>query len=311
MNITKLNIGDTYKNSVGNVITVEDIYDNGNTVKVSCPKWTSTYRHTTSDVIDSINSGTYTDYKPNTFNQEEHWVPKIGDIVKLISVIQHHSESMWYGKAYFHKHELNSILEILDIDKRNGGSYKVMTPRGITGIRRGAFEKVRSHEIPSNTSDMNRTWKKEDFLNTKIEVDNPEKSKRFQEFLLQFGLQFNGGPDYFDSPFLFIEKTGTLMYGQLLSTFKGEENREIKYSEIFSNNNQSITTTNENNNSNTNDVPSTNLSGYGRKETATAISFSKTSCIASSRRLVGNTIQGRTIKTRVGRFEIQFKAITT
>lgn len=283
----ELKIGDTFRNSVNKLVTVKNIYNYGRRVELFCPDWTSTYHHNAVDVINKIESGHYKDYKSVSNNKNYEvggtFITDFGNTYKIIDI-----DNL----------EINAFC----INGSNKNDYK-----------NWSYPSIRSFPYTpptSNDPDMSRTWKKEDFLNTKIEVDNPEKSKRFQEFLSQFGLQFNGGPDYFDRPFLFIEKTGTLMHGQLLSTFKGEKNREIKYSEIFSNNNQSITTTNENNSKNTNDLSSTHFTGNRREETATAIAFSKTSRIASSSRYIGNTVKGRSTPTRIGRSEISFQAVT-
>jgi hypothetical protein len=285
----KLSIGDTYKNSIGNTITINDIYDNGKSVQLSCPKWTSMYKNDYSDIVDSIKLGRYTNYKSVNATKVEYEVGGtfITDFKNTYQI------SGIYGD------KTNTFC----IDGRYKGENKIWNSFDLNFFK---------YTPPNNTS-MNKVWKKEDFLNTKIIVDTPEKSKRFQELI--YNLQgkklsrINGLPT--ESEYLYIDEDFYMQHGETKKYFNEFRAKEIFYDQIFNNNNQSITTTNENNNSNTNDIPSTNLSGYGRKESSTAISFSKTSCIASSRRLVGNTIQGRTIKTRVGRFEIQFKAVTT
>lgn len=300
----KLKIGDKFTNTKGSVCNIVNIHTYGRKAEVSSSNWQSNGHYSVEDIVDKIRSGVYKDYKSIT-DDNDSWIPQVNEWIVIQDSTINFNSTM--RKVVGQVFQITKVLS-------DGNSYQVRF-KGIGQhwswqLRSKHFRKALPHEIPtSDNPDMIRTWKKEDFLNTKIEVDNPKKSKRFQEFLLQFGLQFNGGPDYFDSPFLFIEKTGTLMYGQLLSTFKGEENREIKYSEIFSNNNQSITT-NENNSKNTNDLSSTHLTGNRREETATAIAFSKTSRIASSSRYIGNTVKGRSTPTRIGRSEIKFQAVT-
>lgn len=162
-----------------------------------------------------------------------------------------------------------------------------------------------------------KQWKKEDFYNTKIVVDTPEKSRRFQELLFSLGLKWCGPNPYkiHNESFIYglIVKSGN----RNISYYRVEDKalfitnayKEIFYNEIFNENNNQLNN-NQNGKTENNDLFRKNFSGNGSKEAATAISFRRTSKIATSSGYTGNQIKGRRVDTKIGRSEISFSAIS-
>ena len=286
----ELKIGDKFTNTKGSVCNIVNIHTYGRKAEVSSSNWQSNSHYSVEDIVDKIRSGIYKDY---------------------ISV----SEIKKYEVGGTFITDFGNTYKIIDIDNLEINAFCINGPNKNI-YKNWSYPSIRIFPYTPPTSDdpdMSRTRKKEDFLNTKIEVDTPEKSERFQKFMFTLGIQWCDGKkvQFPNAKFLFINTIGTLQYeSKNRIYFDSNPSRKIEYSEIFSNNNQSITTTNENKSNNTNDLSSTHLTGNRREETATAIAFSKTSRIASSSRYIGNTVKGRSTPTRIGRSEIKFQAVT-
>lgn len=205
------------------------------------------------------------------------------------------------------------IIEDCDTYKR---SYGIMRFEIEDHIKSGKY----TDYTPVSQQKTVKQWKKEDFYNTKIVVDTPEKSRRFQELLFSLGLKWCGPNPYkiHNESFIYglIVKSGN----RNISYYRVEDKalfitnnayKEIFYNEIFNeNNNQLNNNQNGNKENNNNDVLGKNFSGNGSKETATAISFRRTSKIATSSGYTGNKIKGRRVDTKIGRSEISFSAIS-
>lgn len=75
---------------------------------------------------------------------------KVGDTVTLISIYNHNSKALnWNDSIYFSADEKGKIITILDIEKDTEGelAYKVECNKGITYLRKKAFEFVESKNI--------------------------------------------------------------------------------------------------------------------------------------------------------------------
>lgn len=289
----QLRKGDTFKNSVGKQITVKNIHNSGNRVELSCPNWSSTYHHDVVDIIDRIKLGHYTDYV--SVNQNDYKY-QVGGIFR-------HKDKTEY-----------QILSINPFIFKNIKSERVFKPDDHIEITYFTKEHKNMYDYvpPQSTTSAMKVWKKEDFLNTKIIVDTPEKSRRFQELMIHFGLKGWGGHSvqYTEKPSLFIGKEGHFSWSDL-KYFKEEfQVKEIFYDDIFNNNNNQSINNNEKSNINTNDISSTDLSGIGGKEASTACKYSRTGKTTSSSGYSGNQIKGRTTPIRVGRSEISFQAVS-
>lgn len=189
-------------------------------------------------------------------------------------------------------------------------SYNMMRTDIEHNIRSGKY----TDYTPVSQQKTMKQWKKEDFLNTKIIVDTPEKSRRFQELMFSLGIQWcrNGrNVSYLTSPYLSVGKDACLQHflGSKSIDFTNLSKSEIFYNEIFNENNNQLNN-NQNGKTENNDLFRKNFSGNGSKEAATAISFRRTSKIATSSGYTGNKIQGRRVDTKIGRSEINFSAIS-
>lgn len=192
-------------------------------------------------------------------------------------------------------------------------SYNMMKSEIENYIKSGKY----TDYTPVSQQKTVKQWKKEDFYNTKIVVDTPEKSRRFQELLLSLGLKWCGpNPDkIYNESFIYglIVQSGN----RNISYYRVEDKalfitngcKEIFYNEIFNENNNQLNN-NQNGNKENNDLLGKNFSGNGSKEAATAISFRKTSKIATSSGYTGNRIQGRRVDTKIERSQIEFSAIS-
>lgn len=282
-----LQAGDTFKNSNGNLTTIVsiDAYDN-----IYLKSSTGTQWYTNDLKIKrSFIAGKYTDYK-SASQQSEEWKPKVGDWVYI-------------GKETGYWNSIVQLTKVGDDDHNYAISKDGKeTPFAKIYMIRAALP----HEIPTTM----KQWKKEDFYNTKIIVDTPEKSRRFQELMFSLGIKWqDGGTTVFC---LHIKSLGVNDGGNIIHSPRSYR-KEIFYDEIFNeNSNQQQLNQKQNGkqeNSSNNDVFGKNLSGSRGKETATAIPYRKTSTIASSSGYIGNRIQGRTVKAAIGRSEISFSSI--
>lgn len=169
-----------------------------------------------------------------------------------------------------------------------------------------SFPYTPPYEIPTEQ----KQWKKEDFLYTKIEVNTPEKSERFQELMFTLGIKWFDGKtiQFLNANYLYIDSCGILTFDNDKSFFVQQSEREIEYKSIF--NNQSITTTNENNSKNINDTSSAIATDSNTKRTGTAISFGSKGQIANGVRYTGNQIEGRRAICKSIGTQISFQAIS-
>jgi hypothetical protein len=280
----KLSIGDTFKNSVGKQITVKNIYNLGRRCELSCPQWESTYHHNVEDIVDRIQSGHYRNYVAATRTRSF----KVGDLVVVTNAITGNSSCIGH------------VGRITRMDNSSA-------PFEVDGSWCNDVE----HVTQSTLSTM-KQWKKEDFFNTKIIVDTPEKSRRFQELMLSLGIMWGGirkEIQHTEVKFLYISEH-ILCYGSYGSReFSKNKKREIFYNDIFNNSNNQSINNNQNGNKESNDILGENLSGCGREEKATACKYIRKSTTSSSSGYTGNQIKGRTAPIRVGRSEISFQAV--
>ena len=198
------------------------------------------------------------------------------------------------------------IIEDCDTYKR---SYGIMRFEIENHIKSGFY----TDYTPVSQQKTVKQWKKEDFYNTKIVVDTPEKNRRFQELMFSLGFVWRTSnskiPENTNSIYLYMENGGYFMYGNDPKNFINDYKKEIFYNDIFNENNNQLNN-NQNGKTENNDLLGENLSGNGSKETATAISFRRTSKIATSSGYTGNQIKGRRVDTKIGRSEISFSAIS-
>jgi len=165
-----------------------------------------------------------------------------------------------------------------------------------------SFPYTPPHEIPTEQ----KQWKKEDFYDTYINVNNGGKSRKLQKFLFSIGLTWRSGSvetKFEDESFIQIDHNVKLF----IDSYKSGK-KEIKYESIF--NNQSITTTNENNSKNINDTSSAIATDSNTKRTGTAISFGSKGQIANGVRYTGNQIEGRRAICKSIGTQISFQAIS-
>lgn len=219
-------------------------------------------------------------------------------------------------------------LQVGDTFRNSQGNIKKITYVGIyetqfddviTGkadfrVTTDAKEKIRSgfytDYTPVSQQKTIKQWKKEDFLNTKIKVETPEKSRRFQEFMYKnFKMKFIDLNSYLDSKYIFIDKYGTFTISSRLVWFNKHKNKEIFYNDILNENNNQLNN-NQNGKTENNDVFGQNLTRGRSKKAATAIAFRKTSKITTSRGYTGNRIKGRTVNAKIGRSEISFSSVS-
>lgn len=95
---------------------------------------------------------------------------------------------------------------------------------------------IEEEVVVETTPIQAKQWVKEDFFNTKIIVDTPEKSKKFQEFVFGLGLSWANGekkPMLLDRPYVEIDSIGKLSYAKLKHTWDGYFSNEIFYDDIF------------------------------------------------------------------------------
>jgi len=81
---------------------------------------------------------------------------KIGDKVRLLHAGRHNSAIKEYNyKVTFEDDEIGSIIEILGIERDQYGhfGYQVMCNKGITYLRRNAFELVHNYKPEVNSLD--------------------------------------------------------------------------------------------------------------------------------------------------------------
>jgi hypothetical protein len=150
-------------------------------------------------------------------------------------------------------------------------------------------------------------WKKEDFLNIKIIVDTPEKSKRFQEFMMTFGIKQVNPLSNLSYKYLYIERDYSMVHGSTKECFNGADNREIQYESIF--NNQSITNTDGNKDHKSNEETSTSSNESVRETGGTALSYSTERSTSNGERYTGNPYEGRGTDYQVVKSEISFNAV--
>lgn len=152
-------------------------------------------------------------------------------------------KSIYYSNAY--------RTHIIDVNTGRA-SYDFNTQGIINNIRSGKY----TDYTPASQQKRIKLWKKEDFLNTKIVVDTPEKSRRFQEFIFNLGIEWQLGVGKqilaLESKYLIISTEGTMSHSSTRYYYDKYENREIYYDEIFNENNNQL-----NNNQNDNKESST------------------------------------------------------
>lgn len=70
----------------------------------------------------------------------------IGDEIELLNTSSHNSCSQWYNPStVFNTEDIGKKLIILDISDEDKGAYKVISPRGITALRRNAFKLIKAN----------------------------------------------------------------------------------------------------------------------------------------------------------------------
>lgn len=282
-------VGDTFVNSKKD--TVKIIMLNSYDITVEKPNGVK-YAITIRNTINGLNSGLYTNYKPVNQSTEEVKY-EVGDWVKVISD-SYTSHKPNIKTAVFQIEHISSDYKLHSIDT---GKYGWINKHDVV--------KALPHEIPTST----KQWKKEDFYNTKIIVDTPEKSRRFQEWLYNnFNMKFSKVNSCLGSKYIYINKTHSLGTSKDTNYFNNHSYKEIFYDEIFNNN--SITTI-KNNNQNEHKEKSNSTNVYGKNH---SIGQSKTvgrvrvssrrQQISTGSRPKGNITRANTTKTSIRRAKI-------
>jgi len=274
----KLQVGDQYTNSVGNRITIKNIHNSGRRAELTCPNWKAECHNDVEDIVRFIERGYYTNYV-----SVSKYIPEIGDFVSWEALS---------GKSYEVWKVIGDTFWIIYNNRKDENqNYSI----NVQGLKK------------ESTTNINKGWKKEDFLNTKIIVDTPEKSKRFQELLLTFGLQFLIRYNHTEKPYLYICKSGHMQYGSNRGEFDEEPNKEIHYESIF--NNQSIINTDGNKDHKSNEETSTSSNESIRETRGTALSYSTERSTSNGKRYTGNPYEGRGTDYQAVRSEISFNAV--
>jgi hypothetical protein len=247
-NIT-LRVGDTFINSAGSLVKIDRFFNNGYKCVLSSKSWRITDNKITSVIKDYIKNGFYTNYKPvdSETMKDDEWIPKVGDWATIMKDGEPGFDSR---SSNFHLGNLTFQIGYISDKSWKRDSFLCKEKNDVgNGVFFGRVRKALPHEIPTEQSTI-KEWKKEDFYNTKIIVDTPEKSKKFQELILDLGLKWCGpGPSkiqllhckclFIRSGERNISKTDHL--DKHFRSSQTENLKEIFYDEIFNNN--SITTT--------------------------------------------------------------------
>jgi hypothetical protein len=241
-NIT-LRIGDTFINSVGTLIRVEDVRNRIGRCTLNSTAWSNPVNDDTSRIEARIKKAIYTNYKPvdSAIMKDNEWIPKVGDWATIMKAGEPGFDSR---SSNFHRGNLTFQIGYISDKSWTKDSFLCKEKKDVgNGVFFGRVRKALPHEIPTEQSTI-KEWKKEDFYNTKIVVDTPEKSKRFQELLISLGhpLWKNGGQNvvYTHQKYLYVFNN-YVRNGNVSVTFTENDLKEIFYDEIFNNN--SITTT--------------------------------------------------------------------
>ncbi len=178
----------------------------------------------------------------------------------------------------------------------------------LTGERSHPKEIVRlarANEIPVRQIE----WKKEDFINTKIIIDTPEKSKKFQTLVNSLGISFFNSASYLNDKYLFLYKTQIKKTGNNDKRYFNEhKNREIFYDDIFpeenSINNKQSKIKKNGKSENSSDVPGKNYSVGQRKINGRPRISSRRQQIATGSRPKGNIQRANCTRAKSKRVKI-------
>ncbi len=106
-----------------------------------------------------------------------------------------------------------------------------------------------------------KQWKKEDFYDTKIVLNDPEKSRKLQEYLFTLGIKWNGKGstvDYVDKYSISITENGILKYGSKFG-WNSINRKELSYDDIFNENSNQL-------NNNKNDKETSSIESKGSND---------------------------------------------
>ena len=99
---------------------------------------------------------------------------------------------------------------------------------------------------PTATSTSSKKYTLDDFRNTKIKVDTPEKSEKFQELVFSSGVQWADETQIIygtDEKYIYIDNTPEMSCGSVDDNFLNKPYKEIFYDDIFPDTNTTKTST--------------------------------------------------------------------